>query len=84
MRKAISREMRKRRDAWKNVVSCTLTDAELDVDFDDDFGGNDGRPFTLWTAGRVYFPVTYDGSEWVESVSREPDGKPTKHVGGGV
>jgi hypothetical protein len=31
----------------------------------------------------VYFPACYDGAEWVGSVSRNPDGKATRHQGGG-
>ena len=44
--------------------------------------GSEGKPFTIWTANTVYFPVVYDGAEWVGSVSRNPDGKPTDHQGG--
>jgi hypothetical protein len=28
------------------------------------------------------FPATYEGSEWVGSVPRNPNGKATKHIGG--
>ena len=76
-------EMKSHDDSWDNVVSCTLTEEELRESFDDDFGGQEGKPFTVWTETRVYFPAIYDGAEWVESVSRNPDGKPTGHVGGG-
>ena len=79
----ISEEMKSHDDSWDNVVSCTLTEEELRESFDDDFGGQEGKPFTVWTETRVYFPAIYDGAEWVESVSRNPDGKPTGHVGGG-
>ena len=68
---------------WDDVESCTLSDAELDVVFDAGFGIDEGAPFTLWTKDRVYFPVQYDGSEWCESVPRNPPGKATRHVGGG-
>ena len=37
----------------------------------------------LWTAARVYFPACYDGSEWCESVPRNPCDEATTHVGGG-
>jgi hypothetical protein len=67
---------------WLDVVACTLDDAGLDLEFDDGFGNEEGSTFTVWTATRVYFPATYDGNEWVASVSRHPDGKPTEHVGG--
>ena len=69
-------------DGWENVVKCTLTEAELDVPFDSGYGGSRGKPFTLWTKTRVYFPVVYDGAEWVSSVPRDPCDAPTLHVGG--
>jgi len=47
------------------------------------YGRPEGIPFTLWTHKRVYFPVQYDGSEWVTSVPRDPCEEVTSHVGGG-
>ena len=70
-------------DAWANVESCTLTEGELDAEFDDGWGATNGKPFTIWTKNNVYFPIRYDGREWCGFVSRNPDGKPTEHVGGG-
>lgn len=52
--------------------------------FDCGFGGTNGPRFTVWTKTRVFFPVCYDGAEWVESVSRDPTFfEVTDHVGGG-
>lgn len=78
----ISDEMSDRSESFSDVVSCTLSDQELDVEFCDAFGATEGKPFTLWTRKRVYFPVMYDGEEWVGSVSRDPDGEATTHFGG--
>jgi hypothetical protein len=82
----ILKEMDKVGETFQGVVSCTLTDKELLKEFDccsyRSYGPREGLAFTLWTSNRVYFPVVYDGAEWVESVSRNPDGKPTDHVGG--
>jgi len=64
-----------------DVVSSTITNEELLGEFDAGYGGSNGIPFTVWTAARVYFPVTYDGLEWVDSVARDPDGIPTGHIG---
>jgi hypothetical protein len=75
--------MKKYDESWDDVVSCTLSTGELLRTFDSGYGGSEGTPFTLWTEKRVYFPCTYDGSEWVESVSRNPNGKPSGHFGGG-
>ena len=85
-RELIGYEMSDQGDSWENVVGVAgLTDWEssLDAVFDADFGAVEGCPFTLWTIRRVYFPVVYDGSESVASVSRQPDGIATYHVGGG-
>jgi len=54
----------------------------LDTKFDDGYGGSNGCRFTLWTRDRVYFPVVYDGSEWVGSVPRDPSDEANRHVGG--
>jgi hypothetical protein len=79
----ITEELQLQGESWDDIVSITLTEDELNKGFDDSFGIAEGKPFTAWTARRVYFPVCYDGSEWVESVSRDPDGQPTNHCGGG-
>lgn len=65
------------------IIACTLTDAELDVDFDDGYGGTEGTPFTAWSEKRVYFPICYDGSEWVGSAPRNPCDEKLEHQGGG-
>lgn len=82
-RHLISMEMEEQGEDWKDVVSCTLTEPELDVEFYPGYGGTDGQPFTLWTTRRVYFPCCYDGAEWVSSVPRNPNGEVTEHIGGG-
>ena len=65
------------------MISYAPTDGKwLDYYFDDDSKKIEGESFTIWTKSRVYFPVQYNGCEWVESVSRNPDGKPTHHIGG--
>ena len=81
-KKLIQLEMNSFDETFDDVVSSTLTKEELLENFDDGYGGSKGVSFTLWTTNRVYFPAVYDGAEWVESVSRNPDGKPTPHIGG--
>lgn len=78
-RKLLALEMACHNESMADVISCTLTDSELDVLFDDDYGLTEGIPFTVWTEKRVYFPVEYDGCEHVKSVSRNPDSIPTIH-----
>lgn len=55
---------------------------DLDAPFNDGFGGVEGASFTAWSETRVYFPVVYDGSEWVGSVPRHPCDEVTRHHGG--
>jgi hypothetical protein len=70
-------------ETWADIESNTMTDAEMDEEFYNGYGGHEGCAFTVWTHKRVYFPAGYDGSEWVESVARHPDGHATPHIGGG-
>jgi hypothetical protein len=78
----ITEELARHGETWDDVVDCTLSADGLQKKFDPGFGCHEGAAFTAWTHRRVYFPVVYGGSEWVESVSRNPDGVPTTHVGG--
>jgi len=83
-RKMIENEMSAHNDSFDNIVSqIGETENWLDINFKNGYGGTEGPPFTLWTYERVYFPVQYDGSEWVSSVPRNPNGEITYHVGGG-
>lgn len=50
--------------------------------FDDGYGGSEGDPVLAWSASRVYFPVVYDGSEWIGSAPRFPRADGQRHVGG--
>lgn len=61
----------------------TLSKDDLEKNFDSGYGGTEGKPFTAWGLDYVYFPVQYDGAEWVESVPRNPCKEVTCHVGGG-
>ena len=82
-RQDLTEAMNHNGETWQDVEACTLSESQLDVTFDHGYGGENGSPFTLWTKHRVYFPACYDGSEWVASVARNPNGEPTNHVGGG-
>jgi len=80
-RELIYEEMKNQNESWADVVSHTEFD--LDRKFYGGYGISEGEPFTLWTKKRVYFPVVYDGMEWVSSVPRSPRSKEvTRHVGG--
>jgi hypothetical protein len=56
----------------------------LDIKFDSGYGGTEGMSFRLYTKTRIYFPIKYDGSEWVESLPIDPNSKEKPfHFGGG-
>jgi len=79
----LSRTLEEYGESFADIESNTMTDEDMDTEFDDGYGGEEGCPFTVWTKSRVYFPACYDGAEWIASVARNPNGKPTGHVGGG-
>lgn len=71
-------------DSMANLVAMAPPDGEwLDWDFDDGYGSENGVEFLLWTTDWVYFPVCYDGAEWVGAVPRNPRAEPIEHFGGG-
>lgn len=74
--------MWERGETLADIEANTMTDKEMNKEFDSGYGGTRGVPFTVWTKNTVYFPICYDGAEWVGSVSRNPDGKSTEHQGG--
>ena len=78
----IQEAMAERGETLADLEANTLTEADMNEEFDSGYGGTEGAPFTAWSAKTVYFPICYDGAEWVGSVSRHPDGKPTDHQGG--
>ena len=69
-------------DGFDDIVT-TMSDEDMDKEFDAGYGGEEGCPFTAWSDNWVYFPVCYDGSEWVGYVRRNPCDEKTGHWGGG-
>ena len=69
-------------ESLADIEANTMTEQDMAKEFNDGYGSPDGCPFTVWTKTSVYFPMCYDGAEWVGRVSRNPDGKPTEHQGG--
>jgi len=65
------------------LIYCTLSEDELNVKFNDSFGGEEGAPFTAWSEEYVYFPICYDRSEWVGRAPRNPCDIRLNHQGGG-
>jgi hypothetical protein len=56
---------------------------DLDREFDCGFGTTNGEPFTAWSDKWVYFPIVYDGAEWVGSAPRNPCEVAMPHQGKG-
>ena len=77
------KEMINKEAGEDKIIACTLTDDELLVEFDDGYGGHGGKSFTAWGEKYVYFPVCYDGAEWVGKAPRNPCNEATGHMGGG-
>ena len=89
-REAILEEMQSNGDTSSDIVAIAIepregrtAEEELDHKFYLGYGGTDGAPFTIWTKNYIYFPVCYDGAEWVCSLSRNPISTPSSHFGGG-
>lgn len=81
-RELIRDEMEDQQDR-ASLVQVAPDSAALDVEFNDGYGGEEGKPFLAWTHDRVYFTVCYDGAEWVGSAPRNPTPEGQRHVGGG-
>ena len=63
-------------------IKTTLSDKEMKTMFDNGYGGEQGVPFTAWGEKYVYFPLCYDGAEWVGSAPRNVCDIKSKHQGG--
>jgi hypothetical protein len=63
------------------VVAWAPAEALFDVEFDDGYGGADGPAVLAWTERYVYFPVQYDGSEYLGSAPRNPQPEGQSHEG---
>lgn len=68
-------------DDFSKMVT-TLTDEQLNKEFDNGWGTSEGDPFTAWGDRYVYFPVVYDGAEWVGRAPRNPCNEQCTHAGG--
>lgn len=64
------------------VVSVAPAEEVLDVEFDPGYGLSKGENVLVWTKKRVYFPVVYDGAEWLGPAPRNPTKSGQEHVGG--
>jgi len=54
------------------LVHCTISDEELDREFNDGFGAPEGTPFTAWSQDHVYRSGEYDGHDYIVGLPRNP------------
>lgn len=80
-RKELESEMKRQADPGP-VLAVAPDYAAFDVEFSAGYGTAEGPKVLAWTEARVYFPVCYDGSEWMGSAPRNPDVEGQSHVGG--
>ena len=81
----IETEMEKRGDTWDHIEAAIPSEdsKKYEETFYAGYGSPEGEPFIVWTERYVYFPICYDGAEWVESVPRNPMyGYKPEHYGG--
>ena len=81
-REELSDEMKSKGDEGP-VIAYAPDEAAFDVEFDGGYGGTEGPDVLAWTDQRVYFPVCYDGAEWIGSAPRNPAPEGQSHEGGG-
>lgn len=60
---------------------CTLDEAGLRIEFDAWYGPIEGKPFTAWGEKWMYFPLSYDGEEYVGHAPRNPCDIAMEHQG---
>ena len=85
-RTLILEAMKDNEDAWENVEHTQVGDVDatwLDKPFHDGYGGTNGASFLVYTHDWIYFAGCYDGSEWVDSIPRNPNPSYIpEHIGG--
>lgn len=64
------------------VIAYAPNEDAFDVEFDGGYGSSAGPAVLAWTESNVYFPVVYDGSEWLGSAPRNPASEGQEHLGG--
>lgn len=68
-------------ESYSELIS-TLSQEELEEEFDSGYGKITSKPFTAWGKEFVYFPLEYDGSERVGYAPRNPGNITMRHQGG--
>ena len=81
-KKGLKEAFKQNKEDYSKMIT-TLSKEELEREFNDEYGETQGTPFTAWGEKYVYFPIQYDGSEWVGCAPRNPCNKAMNHQGGG-
>lgn len=68
-------------DKFKDLT-ISLSDEELDREFDSSFGAQEGQDFTAYSKDWVYFNYEYDGSDFIINVPRNPERDKTFYING--
>lgn len=68
----IERQMESSGESFSDIIYCTLSIEELSETFECDYGCENGKPFFAWTEKYIYFPLAYDGYQFVRHVPRSP------------
>jgi len=71
---------KKNNDDYEKLI-CTLSEKELEEEFDDICASTEGQSFTAWSDNYVYFPVSCEGMEWASSAPRNPCDIKTNPIG---
>ena len=67
----LQKEFIKNGDDFSEML-ININEKEQKQEFDSGGGDCNGVPFTAWGVYFVYFPVGYDGSDYIGSVPRNP------------
>ena len=66
----------------ERIIQDTLTDGEAVIEIDKGHIVTRGEGFTAWSENYVFFPICYDGVQWVGSAPRNPCNEVTTPMGG--
>lgn len=75
IREGIGEKMMENGETWSDVKTSTISNKDLDTEFENSYGMPSCNSFMVWTKKNVYFPVCYDGYIIFSSVPRNPDKK---------
>lgn len=64
------------------IVAVAPHEGVLDRAFHGGYGLAEGDEVAIWTESHVYFPIVYDGAEWLGAAPRNPTSEGLAHQGG--